>query len=107
MFKCHDCDTVFDEPKLSGQHHPYGEGYAFESYSVCPRCGGSFSEAFACKGCGEYSCSEELHNSYCIDCLKDKGLNSGSLIKAVHGLLSPDPHTKNHSPLCIFTVSVK
>ena len=71
MFKCHDCDTVFDEPKCSGQYHPYGEGYAFESYSVCPRCGGSFSEAFACKDCGEYFFEDELHSFYCIDCLKE------------------------------------
>ena len=81
MFKCHDCHTVFDEPKCSGQYHPYGEGYALERYSVCPRCGGSFSEAFACKYCGEYFCSEELHNSYCIDCLKDNFSDTDDLFE--------------------------
>lgn len=81
MFKCHNCHFDFDEPEISGQHHPYGEGYAFESYSVCPRCGGSFSEAFACKDCGDYFFSEELHNSYCIDCLTDNFSDTDDLFE--------------------------
>ena len=71
MFKCYDCERTFEEPKIVGELRPCGEGYATESFAVCPYCNSAFDEAYPCKDCGEYFLADELHSFYCIDCLKE------------------------------------
>ena len=71
MFKCYDCGATFFEPKIVSQSVPYGEGYASYELSQCPNCNGSFGEAFICKDCEQYFFEDELHNGYCIDCVKE------------------------------------
>ena len=64
MFKCCECDKVFDEPEISKD----SSGVA---YAQCPNCGSGFEEAYPCKDCGEYFLKDELNSFYCLDCLKE------------------------------------
>lgn len=42
MYKCEDCDSVFDSPKLiadgDSEDTPYGTMYTDLSYKGCPNC---------------------------------------------------------------------
>lgn len=52
MYHCKTCGGVFGEPGVECQSHPYGDGYAEESRSCCPKCGGDYEEIIGeCKNC--------------------------------------------------------
>lgn len=68
MFKCYCCNATFLEPKIIEEHHPYGMGYATETFAVCPYCGDNFEEATQCTKCGEWFFKDELTNCICEDC---------------------------------------
>lgn len=69
MYICNDCEEVFEEPKHIEEHHPYGMGYATETFAVCPCCGGDFQEAEECSRCGEYVA--ELQDGLCEICYSE------------------------------------
>ena len=70
MFYCEDCEAVFSEPDGEKDYHPYGMGYAAESYAVCPYCRSTdISEAKECERCGEYF--GELYEGLCDVCYED------------------------------------
>jgi hypothetical protein len=67
MMICNDCGAVFENDDIYTyeEHHPYGMGYATETWSCCPDCGESdIEEAFLCKRCDEYVAESKLsfHN---------------------------------------------
>lgn len=65
MFKCRDCEAVFEEPKRVNADDYYGVSGMFESrsttyYDVCPECEGSIEEAKECQCCNEWFFPDEL-----------------------------------------------
>lgn len=72
MFKCLECGEIFDTPDCYEEHHPYGMGYATETFSCSPCCGGDFKEAKLCKGCDEYFLENELDDGYCESCRENE-----------------------------------
>ena len=73
MFKCYECGSTFSEPRntreLVGEHFGFP---AYESFSCCPKCSGSFDEATQCKICGEWFFEDELDDGICEECLEEK-----------------------------------
>ena len=73
-YRCLECGHIFDEGEQAvwEEHHPYGMGYAAESFSGCPICNGSFEKTKKCKICEGEFLEEEL-NGYvvCNDCIDD------------------------------------
>ena len=75
MYICKECGRIFEEPK-----HHYGEHlehFGFpcrEGWTGCPSCGGVYTEAFKCDGCGEYIMGEYIktidYQYYCKDCIE-------------------------------------
>lgn len=64
MYICEECGQTFEEPKIIEEHHPYGMGYAVETFAVCPNCGEAGIEKMKqCSRCGEYVA--ELKNGLC------------------------------------------
>ena len=64
MYYCTTCGAVFDEPGVEYQMHAFGDGYASEPRSCCPKCGGDYEEIIGeCKNC-EKVISTEAVNYY-------------------------------------------
>lgn len=72
MYICEECGHIFEDPERYEDHHPYGDTYAVERWSLCPKCGQTgYEEAYECTYCGKwtsylddglcYECYEELH----------------------------------------------
>ena len=53
MFICVECQNVFDEPKIIEENHGL-DAPPYEYFSVCPYCGGAFTEAYRCDYCGDF-----------------------------------------------------
>ena len=73
-FKCLDCGHIFEEGEQSRweEHHPYGMGYAAESFSGCPICNGDFEETKQCEICGGEFLEDELNGGcVCDDCVEE------------------------------------
>ena len=52
MYYCTTCGAVFDEPGVEYQMHAFGDGYASEPRSCCPKCGGDYEEIVGeCDNC--------------------------------------------------------
>ena len=70
MYKCTDCNEIFEDPMMETNEHPYGDSSAYETYNVCPYCEGDYEDATECSDCGELFLSIELENNKCKSCLK-------------------------------------
>ena len=70
MYICRDCGEIFSKPETYTENHPYGMGYASETFGCCPCCGGDYEEAVKCADCGEYFSDDELIDGMCEHCLK-------------------------------------
>jgi hypothetical protein len=68
MYICLDCGEIFEEPETWEESYPYGEGYAYQTFSCCPHCEGSYEEAEVCKDCGEYFAPDDLYDGMCNEC---------------------------------------
>ena len=72
MYYCTTCHAVFDEPGVEYQMHAFGDGYASEPRSCCPKCGGDYKEIRGfCANCdGVISFSTKLYykRDDCIYC---------------------------------------
>ena len=75
MYKCIECEAVFDEPKTWEEDR--GEFWGFpcsETVSGCPECRGDYREAFECQRCGEWCFAEEYEDGLC-ECCQDELFN--------------------------------
>lgn len=89
MYICLDCGCVFDEDEMGTytEQHPYGMGYAGETFVCCPSCKGSFDEAVECKGCGEYFAKDNMHDEMCDKCFN---FNKERIVKALAELFTKE-----------------
>lgn len=77
MYICEECGAMFEQPRITYESHPYGEGWATEEGAVCPCCGegGLFPEAIQCEYCGEYFALKDVdyigQHWYCEVCSDD------------------------------------
>lgn len=77
-FKCLECGHIFEDGEQARweEHHPYGMGYAAESFSGCPVCKGSYEETKQCKICGGEFLEDELNGGLvCNECIDEYGKN--------------------------------
>lgn len=64
--KCNDCGGIFDEPMKVRERHIEVEGYAYETFVICPYCGsGGIEETAACIICGEEQ--DDIICPSCVD----------------------------------------
>ena len=73
-YKCLECGHIFEEGEQAiwEEHHPYGMGYAAESFVCCPICKGAFKETVKCQICGGEFLPEELNSNYiCDECINE------------------------------------
>lgn len=75
MYRCDECDHLFDEDEIItlDEQHEYGDGYASEKRNVSPCCHESYSEAVPCAICGEYGEEEDFEYEVCPSCM-DQGV---------------------------------
>lgn len=71
MYICRDCGEIFSEPETYTENHPYGMGYASETFGCCPCCGGDYEEAVKCADCEEYFLQDDLNNGMCEYCVNN------------------------------------
>ena len=75
MYKCHDCNLVFSEPKrYSEDRAPYGaelDPRFFETLIGCPSCGGSYEEAMECVRCNDTYIFSSLDHPFCAECTQE------------------------------------
>ena len=72
--KCTDCGYVFDYEDAGGvreNHWLDGEYMGYETFLVCPNCGGDFEDAVDCCVCGETFTENELYSGWCEKCLRE------------------------------------
>ena len=73
--KCTDCGYVFDYEDAGGvreNHWLSGEYMGFETFLVCPNCGGDFEDAVECHECGEDFTEDEIYgDKWCEKCLRE------------------------------------
>ena len=72
--KCTDCGYVFDYEDAGGvreNHWLDGEYMGYETFLVCPNCGGDFEDAADCCECGEAFTENELYSGWCEKCLRE------------------------------------
>jgi len=72
--KCTDCGYVFDYEDAGGvreNHYLDGEYMGYETFLVCPNCGGDFEDATDCCECGETFTENELYDGWCEKCLRE------------------------------------
>ena len=72
--KCTDCGYVFDYEDAGGvreNHWLDGEYMGYETFLVCPNCGGDFEDAVDCCECGETFTENELYSGWCEKCLRE------------------------------------
>ena len=73
-FKCLSCGHIFEEGEQARweEHHPYGMGYASESFSGCPICNGDYEETKQCEICGGEFLEDKLNGGcVCDECVEE------------------------------------
>ena len=72
MYYCENCENTFSEPDTYEERHPYGMGYASETFACCPYCSFiSFEEAKRCEHCDEWFGESILMEGLCPECYED------------------------------------
>ena len=73
--KCISCGYVFDFEDAGGvreNHWLDGEYMGYETFLVCPNCGGDFEDAVECHECGEAFTEDEIYgDKWCEKCLRE------------------------------------
>ena len=68
MYRCQECNAVFEDTVEELELHPEIDGEFYERYDVCPSCGsGAIREVEECIICGEY-CQDDTHR-FCEECI--------------------------------------
>ena len=73
-YKCLTCGHIFDfgeEKKIKECVGYYGSSKAYETYCVCPSCGGKYEETTECIVCGSKHLENELTDGVCEDCIEE------------------------------------
>lgn len=73
MYKCMECEHLFEEGEQKTWKEDRGEFWGspcYEEMSGCPLCDGEYDEAIPCKICGGYGEMED-EEEYCNECKKD------------------------------------
>lgn len=69
-FKCLDCRFEFNEPTIITETHGLNSP-PYEEHSVCPNCGGDFTDLIECDLCGRgFTTEDEVFDGICADCIK-------------------------------------
>ena len=71
MYKCIECDTVFEEGEEAVWRESRGEYWGvpcFEEETGCPKCKGDYAEAVRCKRCEKWCFEDELNDGLCECC---------------------------------------
>lgn len=73
MYKCRNCDSMFEETTTVYESHPYGMGYALEPWSACPYCKDTdIVKLKQCENCEEWFEKEELDDDLCPECWREE-----------------------------------
>lgn len=78
MLKCLECGHLFEVGEEKTYTEYMGECHgasAYETFKVCPVCGGDFEETKACAICGAEHFEDDLQGGVCADCLTDVTLD--------------------------------
>lgn len=67
---CLECARTFDDPEICVERHGFTDGL-YEKYSVCPYCGGGYTEVATCAFCGKETFEDELLDGICDDCIDE------------------------------------
>ena len=80
VYKCVECETVFEEGEEAVWKEDRGEFWGFpcsEIMTGCPVCRGDYEEASECKECGKWFFKDGLDDGLCEGCQeKHGGLNN-------------------------------
>ena len=66
MYKCYECDLVFDNPKWRKARLDSQVSGSEYTWPVCPHCGEEVVEVFECPHCGETA--SETEGEFCEKC---------------------------------------
>lgn len=72
-YKCENCNHVFSDSEMGAseeKHYLDGQYAGSEWFQCCPACGGDFEEVKECENCNEYFPIDEVHDGFCVECLK-------------------------------------
>ena len=73
LYKCKDCNEVFERPKEILGHGWIPSDYDSPNEYVCPYCESDYYvPADMCCGCGKIFAEEELEYGLCPDCLAEQ-----------------------------------
>lgn len=73
MFKCNDCECVFEENAIAEWRDyigEYGGEDVYEHMYGCPVCRGSFQEIVPCEKCGGYD-NKNPEDPFCEECASE------------------------------------
>ena len=59
MYICLDCNKIFTNPRHYVESHGL-DTPPYEEYDGCPRCGGTYTEAYQCDECGYWITGEYI-----------------------------------------------
>ena len=74
MYKCCDCDHLFEEGEQAVWYENQGECHgvtAMERFSGCPICQCDYEEVHQCKECGDWHYEDELYDGWCEKCMRE------------------------------------
>ena len=99
MFKCYECDEVFAEPKV--YREKMGEYWgmpAYDTFTCCPHCDGSFDFAVRCRECGEFFFDEDLTDGRCEHCIEEILYQHRFDVKACYDILKDETESIELNP---------
>jgi formylmethanofuran dehydrogenase subunit E len=72
MYACIECGEVFNEEDVKYIIETHGlDAPPYESFSVCPYCGGAYANTYECGYCGEWINDDYIKigdKRYCQNC---------------------------------------
>lgn len=83
MLKCGECGHLFEVGEEKTYTEYMGECHgasAYETFKVCPVCGGDYEETKACAICGAEHLEDGLTGGVCEECLADITLDDCLLV---------------------------
>lgn len=78
MLKCLECGHLFEVGEEETYTEYMGECHgasAYETFKVCPVCGGDYEETKSCAICGADHLEDDLISGVCAECLADVTLD--------------------------------